>query len=106
MGKRFGVAIYLQDKECDGSLRIYRRKPLMGIMKKLALVVFLLFSAPVVVAQDNGEIVKQAIEKVKKDTGGQVLSTTVKAIGGQRIVQVKVLDKDGVVRYVDVKAKP
>lgn len=74
-------------------------------MKKLAIVVFLLL-APVAIAQDNGKSMKQAVEKVKKETGGQVLSITETTIGGQRVIRVKVLDKDGVVRYVNVKAKP
>lgn len=78
----------------------------MSNMKKFAVVVFLLLSAPVAVAQDDGKSAKQAIEKVKKDTGGQVLSAKVKTVGGQRVIRVKVLDKDGVIRYVDVKAKP
>ena len=77
----------------------------MSIVKKLAIVVLLFFSAVVALAQDNSESVKQAIEKVKKETGGQVLSTTVKTIGEQRVVRVKVLDKNGVVRYINVKAK-
>ena len=78
----------------------------MSIMRKLTIVLLLFFSAAVAVAQDNGKSVKQAIAKVKKETGGQVLSTTVKTIGGQRMIRVKVLDKNGVVRYINVKAKP
>jgi len=78
----------------------------MSIMKKLALVIVLFLSTTIAVAQDNGKGVRQAIEKVKKETGGQVLSTTVKTIGRQRMIRVKVLGKDGVVRYVNVKAKP
>lgn len=68
-------------------------------------IVLSLFTA-VAVAQGNGKDVKQAVEKVKRQTGGQVLSTTLKTIGGQRMIRVKVLDKDGVVRYVNLKAKP
>ena len=75
-------------------------------MKKLAIVVFLALFAPVAAAQDNGKSIKQAIEKVKKETGGRILSTSERTIAGQRIIRVKLLDKDGVVRYVDVKAKP
>ena len=78
----------------------------MNIMKKLAVFVFMLLSAPVTVAQDNEKSVKQAIDKVKKETGGQVLSATLKPVGGQRVIRVKVLNKNGVVRYVNVKAKP
>ena len=92
--------------ESDEPIGVPRHDSLMSVMKKLAIVLLLFFSAPLVVAQDNGESVKQAIEKVKKETGGQVLSTTVKTIGGQRVVRVKVLDKNGVVRYVNVEAKP
>ena len=78
----------------------------MSIMKKLAILIVLLLFAAITVAQGNGKGVRQAIEQVKKETGGQVLSTTVKTIGKQRMVRVKVLGKDGVVRYVNVKAKP
>ena len=78
----------------------------MNIVKKLAVVAFMLLSAPVSVAQDNGKSVKQAIDKVKKETGGQVLSAALKPVRGQRVIRVKVLSKTGVVRYVNVKAKP
>ena len=75
-------------------------------MRNLIVAIVLSLFATVGVAQGNGKDVKQAVEKVKKQTGGQVLSTSVKTIGGQRMIRVKVLDKDGVVRYVNVKAKP
>lgn len=75
-------------------------------MRNLIVAIVLSLFATVGVAQGNGKDVKQAVEKVKKQTGGQVLSTSVKTIGGQRMIRVKVLDKDGVVRYVNVKTKP
>ena len=75
-------------------------------MRNLLVAIVLSVFTIVAVAQGNGKDVKQAVEKVKKQTGGQVLSTSVKTIKGQRVVRVKVLDKDGVVRYINVKVKP
>ena len=77
----------------------------MIIMTKQAIIVFLLF-APTAFAQDDGKSAKQAIEKVEKETGGRVLSASETTIDGQRVIRIKVLSKDGVVRYVNVKAKP
>lgn len=74
-------------------------------MKKLFVAISLFLFATAAVAQGNDKNVKQAIKKAKKDTGGQILSTSEKTIGGQRIIRIKVLDKNGVVRYVNVKAE-
>lgn len=76
------------------------------MMRNLIIAIVLSLFTTVAVAQGNGKDVKLVVEKVKRQTGGQVLSTSVKTIGGQRMIRVKVLDKDGVVRYVNVKAKP
>jgi uncharacterized membrane protein YkoI len=75
-------------------------------MKQLAFLVCLSLLAPNAVAQNGADNLKQAVAKAKKKTGGQVLSTSEKTVDGQRVFRIKVLDKNGVVRYVDVKAKP
>lgn len=76
------------------------------MMKNLFVAIVLSLFATVAVAQGNGKDVKKAVEKVKRQRGGQVLSTSVKTVGGQSVIRVKVLDKKGVVRYVNVKVKP
>ena len=72
-------------------------------MRSLFIAVLLFLFAAVAVAQGNGKDVKQAVEKVKKQTGGEVLSTSVKTIGGQRVIRVKVLDKDGTAELFSIK---
>jgi len=75
-------------------------------VKKLIFVLSLSLCSVFAAAQDNVQNLQQAVAKVKKATGGQVLSTSEKNVDGQRVFRIKVLDKKGVVRYVDVKTKP
>ncbi len=75
-------------------------------VKKLIFVLSLSLCSVFAAAQDNVQNLQQAVAKVKKDTGGQVLSTTEKNVDGQRVFRIKVLDKKGVVRYIEVKTKP
>ncbi len=74
--------------------------------RNLFVAIVLSLFTTVAFAQGNGKDIEQAVEKVKKQTGGQVLSTSMTSIDGKRMIRVKVLDKDGVVRHVNVEAKP
>lgn len=75
-------------------------------MKKSVLVLLACFLPAFAAAQDGGKKLSDAVARVKKDTGGQVLSAKEKTVDGQRVFRIKVLDKKGVVRHIDVKAKP
>jgi hypothetical protein len=66
----------------------------------------LVLLASAAAAQSGSGDMKKAIEKVRRDTGGQVLSANERTLEGRRVIRVKVLDKNGVVRYVDVEKKP
>jgi len=58
------------------------------------------------VAQNNGgKSLSQAIEQVRRQTGGQILSATTKVKGNREVHHVKVLTKDGKVRTVKVPGR-
>ncbi|MEM1090919.1 MAG: hypothetical protein AAF552_04960 [Pseudomonadota bacterium] len=48
----------------------------------------------------------QAVNKVRRDTGGKVLSARTEVRNNRQIHIVKVLTKDGKVRYVQVAGNP
>ena len=75
-------------------------------MKTLVFSLLLLLFPAFAAAQDGIRKLGDAVAKVKKETGGQVLSAKEKTVGGQRVFRIKVLDKKGVVRYIDIEAKP
>ena len=58
------------------------------------------------VAQDgNGMSLSQAIESVRRQTGGQIVSATTKVSNGQETHHIKVLTKDGKVKTVKVPGR-
>ena len=58
------------------------------------------------VAQKNGgKSLSQAIEQVRRQTGGQILSATTKVQGNREVHYIKVLTKDGKVRTVKVPGR-
>ena len=54
--------------------------------------------APMRVAQSDGMSLSQAIESVRRKTGGQVVSAETKVQGGREVHHIKVLTKDGKVK--------
>lgn len=58
------------------------------------------------VAQNsNGMTLSQAIESVRRQTGGQIVSATTKVSNGQETHHIKVLTKDGKVKTVKVPGR-
>jgi uncharacterized membrane protein YkoI len=66
----------------------------------LALVLMLVISVA------NAMSLSQAIQKVKRDTGGKVLSAQTRVQGNREVHFVKVLTQDGRVRTVRVQGNP
>ncbi len=54
----------------------------------------------------NAMTLSQAVNKVRRDTGGKVLSARTEIRNNRQIHVVKVLTKDGKVRYVQVAGDP
>ncbi|MFK7955332.1 MAG: PepSY domain-containing protein [Lysobacterales bacterium] len=54
----------------------------------------------------NAMTLSQAVNKVRRDTGGKVLSAKTEVRNNRQIHVVKVLTKDGKVRYVQVTGDP
>ena len=54
----------------------------------------------------NALTLSQAVQKVKRDTGGKVLSAQTRVEGNREVHFVKVLTQDGRVRTVRVKGDP
>jgi hypothetical protein len=58
------------------------------------------------VSQDNGgKTLSEAVEQVRRQTGGQILSAETKVQGGREVHHIKVLTKDGKVKTHKVKGK-
>ncbi len=53
---------------------------------------------PVRVAQSDGMSLSQAIESVRRKTGGKVISAETRVQGGREVHHIKVLTKDGKVK--------
>lgn len=71
--------------------------------------VFILFASLIPAlsaAQDGVRKLSDAVAWVKKETDVQVLSAKEKTVDGHRVFRIKVLDKKGVVRLIDIKAQP
>ena len=54
----------------------------------------------------NALTLSQAVQKVKRDTGGKVLSAQTRVEGNREVHFVKVLTQDGRVRTVRVQGDP
>ena len=57
------------------------------------------------VAQSDGMSLSQAIESVRRKTGGKVLSAETKVQGGREVHHIKVLTDDGKVRTHKVNGR-
>lgn len=58
------------------------------------------------IAQNGGGMtLSQAIEKVRRDTGGQIVSAETKVSNGRETHHVKVLTKDGKVKTVKIPGR-
>ena len=58
------------------------------------------------VAQNNGKSLPEAIEQIRRQTGGKILSArTKKGKGGREVHHIKVLTKDGKVRTFKVQGR-
>ncbi len=60
---------------------------------------------PIVVAQNNGKTLSEAVEQVRRQTGGRILSAETKVSGGREVHHIKVLTKDGKVKTHKVQGR-
>ena len=91
----------------------------MNLMRRLSIV--LIFAAlvlgplgasaddhdagPIVVAQNNGKTLSEAVEQVRRQTGGRILSAETKISGGREVHHIKVLTEDGKVKTHKVQGR-
>lgn len=80
--------------------------PRRQLLKGLALGLGLSMGLGVVVAQANAMSLSEAVNKVRRDTGGKVLSARTEIRNNRQVHIIKVLTKDGKVRYVQVNGDP
>ena len=62
-------------------------------------------TAQIVVAQSNGKSLSQAVEDVRRQTGGRILSAETRVQGGREVHHIKVLTKDGKVKTYKVQGR-
>ena len=60
---------------------------------------------PILVAQSNGKSLSEAVEQVRRQTGGRILSAETKVEGGREVHHIKVLTKDGKVKTHRVQGR-
>ena len=60
---------------------------------------------PIVIAQSNGKSLSEAVEQVRRQTGGRILSAETKVEGGREVHHIKVLTKDGKVKTHKVQGR-
>ena len=60
---------------------------------------------PIVVAQSDGKSLSEAVEQVRRQTGGRILSAETKVSGGREVHHIKVLTKDGKVKTHKVQGR-
>ena len=61
--------------------------------------------APIVIAQSGGKSLSEAVEQVRRQTGGRILSAETKVEGGREVHHIKVLTEDGKVKTHKVKGR-
>lgn len=59
-----------------------------------------------VLAQAGGESLDRAVSRVRKQTGGRVLSAETRDEGGVQVHYIRVLTRDGKVKRIRVVAQP
>lgn len=74
--------------------------------RKLLLCLGLGLGLAVASASVSAMSLSQAVNKVRRDTGGKVLSARTEVRNNRQIHVIKVLTKDGKVRYVQVAGDP
>jgi len=57
------------------------------------------------VTQSGGKTLSEAIEQVRRQTNGQILSAQTKVSGNREVHHIKVLTKDGKVKTVKVQGR-
>ena len=84
----------------------------MSLMRRLPVVLLLaalalgplgasaddLDARPITIAQNNGKSLSEAVEQVRRQTGGRILSAETRVEGGREVHHIKVLTKDGKVK--------
>lgn len=60
---------------------------------------------PIVVAQGGGKTLSEAVEQVRRKTGGRILSAETRVEGGREVHHIKVLTKDGKVKTHKVQGR-
>lgn len=61
-------------------------------------------NTPILLAKSSGMTLEQATAKVRRQTGGRILSADVSLRGGHKVFRIKVLLPSGHVRIVTIKA--
>lgn len=61
--------------------------------------------AQIVIAQSGGKTLSQAVEDVRRQTGGRILSAQTRVQGGREVHHIKVLTKDGKVKTYKVQGR-
>ena len=86
-------------------------------MRLLLILAFLIFGAVlplqqdayaqpgIMVAQGNGKSLSEAIEQVRRQTGGKILSAETRVQGGREVHHIKVLINDKQVRTIRVNGR-
>ena len=61
--------------------------------------------AQIIIAQSNGKTLSQAVEDVRRQTGGRILSAQTRVQGGREVHHIKVLTRDGKVKTYKVQGR-
>jgi hypothetical protein len=61
---------------------------------------------PMVLAQAGGESLDSAVSRVRRQTGGRVLSAETRQEDGQQVHYIRVITKNGKVKNIRVVAQP
>lgn len=62
-------------------------------------------ATPIVIAQNSGKSLAEAVEQVRRQTGGRILSAETRVKGGREVHHIKVLTKDGKVKTHKVQGR-
>ena len=60
---------------------------------------------PIVIAQSSGKSLSEAVEQVRRQTGGRILSAETRVEGGREVHHIKVLTDDGKVKTHKVQGR-
>ena len=60
---------------------------------------------PIVIAQNSGKSLSEAVEQVRRQTGGRILSAETRVEGGREVHHIKVLTDDGKVKTHKVQGR-